>query len=231
MLRSLLKPVSYTCSLYSNTSTPACTHLRPSTGRLRSDRDHTARLGARQLQPQPTVQLLLPLRNFDPGSLAVLDLQGRQVLLSGPFFSQLRSHSAQRLILRMRDWACQTADWKAHHKTECKALIEAAKKNGGAVPDTPVRALGRLVWLKAKEIGGAVVSGHVKIYVELFAETTPQSKEIDSLQSRTSHFRFAATIPAWAVLTRAPPPSQIEKRWIQRSKSSSFSFRSRSRPT
>ncbi|KAL8279863.1 hypothetical protein RQP46_007713 [Phenoliferia psychrophenolica] len=60
---------------------------------------------------------------------------------------------------------CQTTDWKAHHKEECKALIEAAKKNGGAVPDTPIRALGRLVRLKAKDPKGYL------------------STEVDALQS------------------------------------------------
>ncbi|KAK4705912.1 hypothetical protein P7C70_g283, partial [Phenoliferia sp. Uapishka_3] len=83
--------------------------------------------------------------------------------------------------------ACQVADWKGSHKEECKAITEAAKKNGGAVPDTPVRALGRLVWLKAKDVSGSL------------------SKEIDSLQSHSNR-ATALLITALDSLTSLTPP-------------------------
>lgn len=52
--------------------------------------------------------------------------------------------------------ACQKRDWPVH-KLECAALRAAAKATKGTktVPDTPVRALGRLLWtseVKGKEL-------------------------------------------------------------------------------
>ncbi|GAA6009589.1 hypothetical protein JCM10207_004115 [Rhodosporidiobolus poonsookiae] len=47
--------------------------------------------------------------------------------------------------------ACQQADWKLHKK-ECKALKAAAKAAGKKVlPDSPVRALARLLWKRELE--------------------------------------------------------------------------------
>ncbi|GAA5913058.1 hypothetical protein JCM6882_005550 [Rhodosporidiobolus microsporus] len=47
--------------------------------------------------------------------------------------------------------ACQQADWKLH-KVECKALRGVAVSSGRRiVPDTPIRALGRLLWKKELE--------------------------------------------------------------------------------
>ncbi|GAA5853074.1 hypothetical protein JCM8547_000191 [Rhodosporidiobolus lusitaniae] len=46
---------------------------------------------------------------------------------------------------------CSTVDWKLH-KHECKALRAASKATGRrVVPDTPVRALGRLLWKRELE--------------------------------------------------------------------------------
>ena len=128
------------------------------THRLDSDRDRAAHLRPRQLQPQSTMQLLFSFHRLQrERTFPVLYLQNGQILLGGksPFrgFCYSTSASADSSVK-----ACQSTDWKAYHKTECKALIEATKKNAGAVPDTPIRALGRLVWLKAKDPTGALVS-------------------------------------------------------------------------
>lgn len=57
----------------------------------------------------------------------------------------------------MLEQKCQKVDWEAH-KLECKALVEYTKarkaaggKDADKVPDTPLRALGRILWSKAKK--------------------------------------------------------------------------------
>ncbi|KAI5475460.1 hypothetical protein MNV49_001351 [Pseudohyphozyma bogoriensis] len=92
--------------------------------------------------------------------------------------------------------SCQTADWTAH-KLECKALISysAAALAGGAkgngttpVPDTPVRALGRVLWAMAAKGGELVKSQFDSLQSHRASLSSSQQEEYYNLSMTLSRY-------------------------------------------
>ncbi|GAA5900303.1 hypothetical protein JCM8208_005320 [Rhodotorula glutinis] len=71
---------------------------------------------------------------------------------------------------------CQKRDWPVH-KHECAALRNAAKASNGkkTVPDTPVRALGRLLW--TNEVKGSDLWTQVEALESHRAHLSPEEQE------------------------------------------------------
>ncbi|ORY73105.1 hypothetical protein BCR35DRAFT_307372 [Leucosporidium creatinivorum] len=163
-------PVASTSKLVQHDDLPSTLEVREVVGRGRGIFTKTdISTGTTALSTAPLVSVLDNNNIFSRCSACFI---AEDDLTPGKLLSQCSlCHS-----LRYCSAACQKRDWVAH-KHECKALItfRNAAKGEGIVPDTPIRALGRLLW--AMEKGGCSYRAQVESLQSHREELTSEQKE------------------------------------------------------